>query len=96
MKKFTFLTLMMISCAISPMIFADGLETFANFPETGNTYEDGTFIGQDGSMWSYYQCRGDKLITNETPCLGKDRVPTAEIYSGTITGGCLSRHFQQM
>ncbi len=96
MKKITFLTLMIISWAISPMIYADGLETFANFPETGNTYEDGTFIGQDGSTWTYYQCRGDKLITNETPCLGKDRVPTAEVCSGTISGGCLTLNFDYM
>jgi hypothetical protein len=64
-----------------------GLETFANFPETGVTYKDGTFTGQDGSTWTYVQCRGDKLIAAPTPCLGMDRTPNAELYSGTITGG---------
>ena len=46
----------------STMLFAQGTETFANFPETGNSYQDGTFLGQDGSTWTYWQCRGDQTI----------------------------------
>ncbi len=69
-------------------------ETFANFPETGSSYCDGSFTGQDGSSWQYVQCRGDLLIDNETPCLGKSRTPTASITSGNITGGISSLQFQ--
>jgi len=69
-------------------------ETFANFPETSSSYEDGSFTGQDGTTWSYDQCRGDIIISNETPCLGKGRTPTASISSGTITGGISTLSFQ--
>ena len=80
----------------STFTFAQGTENFANFPETGNSYQDGTFVGQDGSTWTYWQCRGDKVITAETPCLGKDRTPTAEVISGTISNGCGTLSFDYM
>ena len=80
----------------STNIYADGLETFVNYPETGNSYKDGTFTGQDGSTWTYWQCRGDQPINDETPCLGKGRDPIAEIKSGTISGGCLTLNFDYM
>jgi endonuclease I len=70
------------------------IETFANFPETGSSYNNGTFTGQDGSTWSYDQCRGDIIIENETPCLGKGRTPEAAIWSGTISGGIVTLSFQ--
>lgn len=73
-----------------------GLENFANFPGTGNTYQDGTFAGQDGSTWNYWQCRGDMTITAPTPCLGKGRTPTAEITSGTLQNGCGTLSFDYM
>ncbi|MBI9067934.1 MAG: endonuclease [Salinivirgaceae bacterium] len=72
------------------------LETFANYTVTGSTYSDGTFSGQDGSIWTYNQCRGDKSITAETPCLGKDRSPVSEVYSGIISGGCGTLSFDYM
>ena len=78
------------------MLVAQGTENFANFPETGNSYQDGTFTGQDGSTWTYWQCRGDQIITDQTPCLGKDRTPTAEITSGTISNGCGILSFDYM
>ncbi|HGY55315.1 MAG TPA: T9SS type A sorting domain-containing protein [Caldithrix abyssi] len=78
------------------LVFAQGTETFANFPETGNQYKDGTFTGQDGSTWTYTQCRGDIQITNETPTLGRDRSPLAEIKSGTIAGGIGTLRFDYM
>ncbi|HIE47941.1 TPA: hypothetical protein EYP84_03500, partial [Candidatus Bipolaricaulota bacterium] len=78
------------------LVFSQGTETFANFPETGNQYKDGTFTGQDGSTWSYTQCRGDIQITNETPTLGRDRTPSAEIKSGTIAGGIGVLRFDYM
>jgi len=86
-KKITFTTsvLLAVMLLFSFNSFGQGTETFANFPETGSSYTDGTFTGQDGSTWNYVQCRGDLEITNETPCLSKDA--SAEVQSGTITNG---------
>ena len=70
-----------------------GLETFANFPETGSSYGTGTFIGQDAGTWSYTECRGDQEIEAETPCLGKGRTPEASIESSTISGGIVNLSF---
>ncbi len=70
-----------------------GLENFNNYPETSNAYHDGTFQGQDGSTWSYFQCRGDSVIVAPSPTLGKNRTPTAEVMSGTLNNGCGSLSF---
>ena len=43
--------------------FGQGNEPFTNYPETANAYHDGTFLGLDGSTWTYKQCRGDSVIT---------------------------------
>ena len=94
MKKSVFLFTLLI--ALSSMTFADGFENFANYPETGNSYQDGTFTGQDGSTWEYWQCRGDQIITDETPCLGKNRTPTSEVTSGNISGGLRTFNFDYM
>jgi len=77
---------------------AQGLENFANFPETTNTYKDGSFQGQDGSTWNYYQCRGDSAINAPTPTLGKNRTPTSEVTSGQMANGIgtLSFDFKQV
>ncbi len=93
--KNTYLTLIFV--ALFGLISqGQGLENFANFPGTGNTYQDGTFPGQDGSTWSFFQCRGDMTITAPTPCLGKARTPSAEITSGTIQNGCGTLSFDYM
>jgi len=68
--------------------YAAGLENFNNYPETGGTYQNGNFIGQDGSEWAYTQCRGDEVITAPTPCMAKGKSPSAEVRSGTIPDGC--------
>ena len=74
-----------------------GYETFANFdPVNVGAYTDGDFLGQDGSTWTYTQCRGDMLITDETPCLGNNRTPVAAVQSGTISGGCGTLSFDLM
>jgi len=70
------------------------IETFANYPETGSSYNNGSFTGQDGTTWTYDQCRGDIMISDETPCLGKGRTPEASITSGTISGGMGILSFQ--
>ncbi|MDP8220006.1 MAG: lamin tail domain-containing protein [Candidatus Stygibacter frigidus] len=74
-----------------------GLEDFTNFSETGTNYMDGSFTGQDGSTWTYTQCRGDKQITGPAPCLGKNRNPIGSVYSGSISGdiGTLSFDYMQ-
>ncbi len=96
MKKLLLSTAILIAVAFFNVSFADGLETFDNFPETGNSYQDGTFVGQDGSTWEYWQCRGDKPITGQAPCLGKARTPTAEVTSGIISGGFGTINFDYM
>jgi len=73
-----------------------GLETFANFAWTGATYTNGTFLGQDGSLWTYIQCSGNKPIVAPSPCLGSGRTPTSEVYSGIITGGIGTLSFDWM
>lgn len=98
MRKILLLSLFLTLMLISQFAFTQGLENFNNYPETGNAYHNGTFTGQDGSTWTYNQCRGDSVIVAPTPTLGKNRTPTAEIYSGTITGGCgtLSFDYEQV
>ncbi|MBN1198226.1 MAG: choice-of-anchor J domain-containing protein [Bacteroidales bacterium] len=78
------------------LLFAQGTENFANYPETGNSYQNGTFTGQDGSTWTYWQCRGDVVINPPTPCLGKDRTPVSEVISGVIQNGCGTLSFDYM
>jgi endonuclease I len=80
--------------SVTPPDTGTHTETFANYPETGTSYNDGSFTGQDGSIWSYDQCRGDFKISDETPCLGIGTTPTASITSGTITGGIATLSFQ--
>lgn len=85
-RLFLFLSSFMF-LSIATVTFGQGLENFNNFPETGNTYKSGTFTGQDGSTWNYVKCRGDKVITSPSPCLGKAQDPSSEVYSGLISGG---------
>lgn len=67
-----------------------GHETFANFPETGQQYNTGTFKGQDGSIWTYSSCSGASTgnIDGHNPLLGKGKSPSANVESGIIQGGC--------
>lgn len=89
------LTLMAVILSIG-LIQAQGLENFANFVGTAGTYTDGTFTGQDGSTWNYYQCRSDMPIVAPSPCLGKGRTPDAEVVSGSIQNGCGVLSFSYM
>lgn len=97
MKKHFTTLFLVLSVFLTQSALADGLETFANFPETSNAYKDGSFAGQDGSTWTYFQCRGDIHINPPTPTLGKGRTPTAAVESGSISGGIgiLSFDFMQ-
>ena len=73
-----------------------GLENFQNFPETTSSYEDGTFIGQDGSEWRYINARGDAYANIEAPNPGLNSDPSAMIESGTLTGGIDEFEFDYM
>jgi hypothetical protein len=98
MKRALLLSFSFALILFAPFAKGQGLENFANYPETQNAYHDGTFTGQDGSTWSYFQSRGDSAINAPTPTLGKGRTPTAEVKSGTIHGGCgtLSFDYKQV
>jgi hypothetical protein len=84
MKKLTAILLLTL---IVSVVYGQGLETFDNFPATGSTYQDGTFTGQDGSTWTYTQCRGDYEITGKAIMIGRNRTPQSNFYSGTINNG---------
>lgn len=73
-----------------------GFETFANLDYDGSSYQDGTFLGQDGSTWTYVQARGDLQITNESITLGRNRTPQSNVYSGLINGGVGVINFDYM
>ncbi len=70
------------------LAIGQGNENFTNYPETANAYHDGTFIGMDGSTWSYTQSRGDSVIVAPSPTFGKKRPMTSKIISGTLHNGC--------
>lgn len=94
MKK-QLLTLLLVSL-VGILAQGQGLENFTNFVGTAGTYSDGTFTGQDGSTWSYFQSRSDMPIVAPSPCLGKGRTPTAEVTSGVIHNGCGVLSFSYM
>ncbi|RSK41845.1 lamin tail domain-containing protein [Mangrovimonas spongiae] len=93
MKKLYFLVFVLIGLNYG---YSQGTETFDNFPETGSSYADGTFTGNDGSTWTYVQSRGDSEITGHALMLGRDRSPQAEVYSGSISGGIGTLTFNYM
>lgn len=84
--------------AAAPAARGAGFENFNNFPVTGGSYSNGTFLGQDGSTWRFTECRGDQIITaappHRTPTLAKSA--TAKITSGTLSNGCGTLSFDWM
>jgi hypothetical protein len=93
MKKVLLLSFFLFLIFVAQNVRSQGFENFNNFPETSNAYHNGTFVGQDGSIWTYNQCRGDSVIVAPTPTMGKARTPPGEVYSGTIHGGCGTLNF---
>ncbi|MDY0076981.1 MAG: DUF5689 domain-containing protein [Bacteroidales bacterium] len=81
---------------VSDPAVGGGFETFANLEITGNSYVDGTFTGQDGSTWTFFQSRGDYEITDKAIMLGRNRTPQANVYSGVINGGIGTINFDYM
>lgn len=65
MKKITCMLFALLSVMI---VSAQGLETFDNATELpGNSYSDGSFVGNDGITWEYTEARdeGSHAITGE-------------------------------
>ena len=82
--------------AAAPAAVGDGFENFNHFPVTVATYASGTFLGQDGSTWTFVECQGNNLLTPpRTPGLAKG-FPLAHVASGTIAGGCGTLSFDWM
>jgi hypothetical protein len=94
MKKLLLIAMLLILVLAGKYSFSQGLENFNNYTETSNAYHNGTFTGQDGSTWSYSQCRGDSVIVAPSPTLGKGRNPTAKVSSGSIQNGCGTLSFE--
>lgn len=63
---------------------------------TGSSYQDGTFLGQDGSIWTFFQSRGDVEIDGKAIMLGRNRDPQANVFSGSINGGIGIINFDYM
>lgn len=73
-----------------------GHETFDNLDLTGVSYTSGTFIGQDGSEWTYVECRGDYEIDGKAIMIGRNRTPQSNFYSGIIPNGVGRMSFDYM
>ena len=69
-----------------------GMETFANFAYTGNSYATNVFTGQDGSTWTCAAARGDIQINGQAPTLRSN--VNAYVQSGNLTGGVGSLTFK--
>ncbi|MDR9416131.1 MAG: endonuclease, partial [Gracilimonas sp.] len=59
-------------------------EGFDNFPETGSSYENGSFAGVQGNTWNYVEARGDQQIDGPAPGLARDANASL---STTLSGG---------
>jgi hypothetical protein len=98
MKKLFTLFVAVLLVGFAGFVKADGLENFANFPETSSSYVTGTFVGNDGSTWTYVNASGNPTvqITAPSPVLGKGKTPAAAVESGLITGGLGTLSFKFM
>ncbi|NCA87308.1 MAG: hypothetical protein EOM83_17405, partial [Clostridia bacterium] len=81
---------------VTPPSGGGGMETFDNLTITGSSYTNGTFLGQDGSEWTFQKCRGDGTITGKSIMLGRNQTPQSNVYSGTIPNGCGTIEFDFM
>ncbi len=93
MKKLFIFCFSLLSMTLA---YGQGTESFDNFPESGSSYADGIFAGQDGSTWTYVQCRGDYEITGKAIMIGRNREPQSNFYSGSIANGVGTLSFDYM
>ncbi len=82
-----------LSGTVTAIPLVGATETFDNFSAAGS-YSSGNFLGQDGSTWTYVNCRGDYSITGSAPMLRDN--DTAHMTSGTISGGIGEIEFKYM
>lgn len=88
MQRFTRLIITGLLFFLSIMqAHAQGLETFDNLHITGTSYQSGQFEGQDGSTWTFVNCRGDMELNGKAITLGRNQSPQAYFQSGSIPGG---------
>ncbi len=92
MKKF----LLLVSVMLSTVAFAQGHETFDNLVLEGNTYQTGSFVGQDGITWSFGEARGDIEINGTAITLGRNRENPMFLESGIIPNGVGTLQFSYM
>lgn len=88
----------LLLCAVfmSYLVSAQGHETFDNFETTGNSYKNGSFVGQNGIEWTYIQCRGDLELNGRAITLGRNRAEGQQLSSATIPGGIGTLEFAYM
>ena len=80
----------------APPVVDGGHETFDNLEITGASYQSGTFLGQDGSDWTFTQCRGDREIDGKAIMIGRNTSPQSHFYSGVLEGGIGTLSFDYM
>jgi endonuclease I len=51
--------------------FGQGSENFSNAPSSGNSYADGSFVGNNSITWNYVQSRWDFRIDGNTAGFGR-------------------------
>ena len=74
-----------VSVTVAAAAVSGGLETFANYTNASATYLSGTFVGQDGSTWTFASVRGDLNLNGRAPTLRN--TTNSYVRSGTIPGG---------
>ena len=79
--------LLLASVMLSTMAFAQGHETFDNLDTEGNSYLNGSFVGQDGIEWTYGQSRGDIELNGKALTIGRNRAEDMFLESAALTNG---------
>src|SRR5690554_6887320 len=92
MKNF----LLIVSVLLSSMTFAQGHETFDNLGLTGSSYQNGSFVGQDGVTWTYGQSRGDIELDGVAITLGRNRPEDMYLESAALANGVGTLEFSYM
>src|SRR5690554_2496991 len=79
--------LLLASVMLSTMAFAQGHETFDNLDTEGNSYLNGSFVGQDGIEWTYGQSLGDIELNGKALTIGRNRAEDMFLESAALTNG---------
>ena len=73
-----------------------GHETFDRLGLSGTTYQCGSFIGEDGLEWTYYQCRGNIPVDGPAIQIGPNRTPRSHFHSPVLEHGIGTLSFDYM